>query len=339
MTAITKPGIFDGLPAEVYHGNCTPEPALSAGFAIKMQTHSPAKAWVESSLNPNYKPENKRAFDIGTALHLAVLEPDEMERRVHLIRLPHKDGGLCDNYNTKAAQDARDAAYAAGLTPLLPTQAETVQNMRLALRNELPGLPFNTAPAFAGSGFEGGLAEASMFWQHPRVGVWCRARADYLRDPLLNRPGLILDLKTTGTVSTDADEAERHAYKMRWYMRAAHYIDGYKALTGHTLPYWFVSVETEFPHFVTVSQLDEDQIQEGRHEMEKAALTFNLCVQSGRWPEPVSCRQARILRAPDWAAKQQERRRADALKPTVDELKAMSRMTIDMQAPISKGAA
>lgn len=331
MTTITNPGICCGLPAETYHGNCTPEPALSAGFAIKMQTHSPAKAWTESALNPAYEPENKKAFDIGTALHLAVLEPADFRKRIAALEF--------DDFRTKAAQTARDEAYAAGVTPLLTHQLEAVENMRKALRNELPDLPFNTAPAFAGAGFEGGLAEVSMFWRHPRVGVWCKARADYLRDPMLNRAGLILDLKTTGTVFTDMDEAERHAYKMRWYMRAAHYIDGYKALTGHVLPYWFVSVETDFPHFVTVSQLDEDQIQEGRHEMEKAALTFNLCLQSGRWPEPVSCRQARILRAPDWGLKAQERRREVALKPTVEELKALSRMTIDAQAPINMGAA
>lgn len=336
---ITAAGIYDNLPAETYHGNCTPEPALSAGFAIKMQTHSPARAWVESPLNPGYEPENKKAFDIGTAIHLALLEPDLMDSRVVYLRIPHKDGGFCDSYTTQAAQKARDAAYEAGKTPLLPSQAETVNNMRLSLRNALPGLPFRTAPDFAGGGLEGGRPEVSMFWRHPRVGVWCKARADYLRDTIMARRGLIIDLKSTGTVSTDLTEAERHAFKMRWYMRAAHYVDGCKALTGETLPYWFMSIETDFPHFVTVSTLDEDQIQEGRHEMEKAALTFNLCLQNGRWPEPEAVRNARILRAPDWALKQQEGRRAVALKPTVEELKAISRMTIDMQAPIKMGAA
>ncbi|NDF48040.1 MAG: acyltransferase [Nitrosopumilaceae archaeon] len=37
VSRIEAPGIYDNLPAEVYHGNHTPEPALSAGFAIKMQ--------------------------------------------------------------------------------------------------------------------------------------------------------------------------------------------------------------------------------------------------------------------------------------------------------------
>ena len=79
------------------------------------------------------------------------------------------------DFKTKAAREARDAAYAEGKTPLLPKEYQQVQEMAAAVR----------AHPIAGHIFKPveGLAEQSMFWKDPATSVICRARMDWLPTP------------------------------------------------------------------------------------------------------------------------------------------------------------
>lgn len=321
---VTKPGIVDGLPAATYHDTiCTPAPALSAGMAIAMMNKCPALAWYRSPLNPNYEPEQRGDFDIGTAAHLLFLEPGRFNARIKVIEARTKDGKPSRGYTSQDARDQRDAAYAADLTPLLPEQIAAVLAMRLAMRNQLGALPFATAPDFAERGFAGGHAEQSYFWLAGKV--WCKARPDY------RLPGVLIDYKTTA--SANPAEIVRVASANAWHQRAAWYIDGHKALTGETARYWFVAQERTPPHLVEVFTLGHDFIEAGRALNGAAIALFADCLAAGRWPryrnDTAPGRDAaHLIEMPTWMAQRFDEREARG------EFDAGIRAAMEFQRPL-----
>jgi len=75
-----------------------------------------------SPWNPLYEPEAKTDFDIGVAAHLAVLEPERQADSIVLIE--------AGDYRTTKAREAREAARAAGLVPLLRTKSTSCARSR-----------------------------------------------------------------------------------------------------------------------------------------------------------------------------------------------------------------
>src|SRR3981189_2264883 len=111
MTRDDPPGSgrrLSGVPAVDYNETR----ALSAPGAWLLSEECAAKFLWRSPWNPLYEPEAKSEFDIGVAAHLAVLEPSRQADSIVLIE--------AGDYRTTKAREARDAARAAGLGPLLP---------------------------------------------------------------------------------------------------------------------------------------------------------------------------------------------------------------------------
>lgn len=289
MARVTEPGAYLDLPEEIYHANCTPAPALSAGFAWRIVKPGgcPALAWHASPLNPDHEAEQKREFDIGKAAHLLFLEPQHFDARVVVVRF--------DDYRKDAAKAARDQARLAGKVPLLSHEAEMVAAMRRALRNETEGLPFRTAPSFAKDGFEGGRAEVSYFWRSH--GLWCKARPDYVKPGLLASTAILVDYKTSGD-----DELDRVAWKTGWHVRAAHYVEGHKALTGEAAEYWYIAQLKKAPYLTEVCKLDSDSLEWGRIQLASAKARFARCLRTGQWPAYPD--RATVIALPKWAQMQ-----------------------------------
>jgi len=278
MLNITAPGVYE-MPADDYHGLCTPTPAISASFISTLDRGSPARAWYDSPLNPGFEPPEKKAFDIGQAAHLLFLEADTFAAKTCLVEGFTKDGKPSAGYASQDAKDQRDAARAAGRIPLLEGELATLEGMRRALRNEMEGLPFDTAPLFAKNGLEGGKPEQSYFWQDRETGVWCKSRPDYVR-PFSKSQDVLSDYKTMAP----ADDLSRYAFQMGWHTRSAWYIDGHRQVTGRDALYWFIAQEKAAPHFVTVAKMDERAIEWGQKVNRRAIRIFADCLSSGKWP-------------------------------------------------------
>lgn len=269
MALITKPGVYSDVSAASYHDAiCTPAPALSAAAAIDLIDECAAHVWYKSPMNPAYEPTQKPEFDIGRAAHLLFLEPHLFDAGVVIID--------AEDYRKGETKAARADAYLAGKTPLLTKQLDMIRDMRRALHNELPGLPFETAPSFAAKGLRGGKAEQSMFWRDEEFGIWRKARPDY------QIIGALIDYKTSTTANPL--DIERPAENLRWNQRAAFYIDGWKALTGETVRYWYIVQEKEAPYLTEVFVLGEEFIEEGRIRNRKAAEIFADCLRTRVWP-------------------------------------------------------
>lgn len=261
MTTITTPGRYSGIPADDYHGQLTPAPSLSSSMARTLTKSCPAKMWHGSYLNPERETEHKRTFEIGQAAHLMFLEPDDFVKRTEIVE--------ADDYRTKAAQQARDAARAAGLIPLLPQERDMLLSMRVALM----------ANPMARKAFEAGEAEATFVAREPETGVWLKARPDWI--PHHGR--WIVDYKTC--TSAHPDDVAKAMWEHRYFQQDPFYRDVI-AMSGAPRPEktWFVFQEKEPPYLVTVHVLDASDVTAGENLNAEAIRTFAECLLTGRWP-------------------------------------------------------
>lgn len=257
---ITEPGIYDGIPEDVYHGDPVPAGSLSSSGARKLLTTCPAIF--------DYERRNgaapRRVFDFGHAAHELVLG---VGAGIAVI-----DAG---DYRTNAAKEARDTARAAGKTPLLAAEYATVEAMAAALRSH----PLASALLRRGRG----LPEQSMFWQDEQTGVWRRARADWLPAARVSGRTIVTDYKTAATA--DPREFGRAAASHGYHQQAAWYSDGLMALRGDpAVAFVFIVQEKTAPYVVTVVELDADAIATGRALNRKAIDLYARCESTGRWP-------------------------------------------------------
>jgi hypothetical protein len=250
-------GRYPELPADEYHQIA----ALGASGAFDILDRCPAYYWHNSAFNPDFVPKHKRDFDFGTACHIAVLEPATYANRVVVID--------ADSYRTNAAKEARDAAYAVGKTPILAHQLPEIEALRDAV----------AAHPIAKDAFFGGHAEITYVWKDPDFGLPCKLRADYVPESL----DYIVDLKST----TNAHPAAvgRTAVQLGWPQRAAWYLDGIEAAEGRRpKDYWFVCVEKDPPHLISVCRLDERAIEWGSRMNRKAVETLAWCIDNDAAP-------------------------------------------------------
>lgn len=270
MTAIPETGIVSGLPEADYHA----APALSASGAWVLANECPALYWHGSPFNPNAAPpENGKHLDIGTALHLAALEPERLRLRTVIVE--------ADDWRTKDARDRRDDVYFAGLVPLLTKDAALVDRLANAIRDN----------KHARELLDGAETEVSYFWN--ASGIRCKARAD-----VVCRDGRMADLKTSANASPDF--FRRQAFNAGHFFRDPFYRDGWEIAAGQRVPeYWFIVVGREEPHIVTTCRLDDRAIEWGRLKIGRAMALFRHCRKAGVWPP--YCTEPVTLGLPEWA--------------------------------------
>ncbi len=177
-----------------------------------------------------------------------------------------------DNWRTKAAQEARDAARAAGKTPLLPKLAGELTRMNAALTEQLRH--FKDAPM----PFTAGQSERTIIWQEDN-GVWCRARADWLSDDRAQ----IDDYKTTsGTANPET--FSRSIFDRGYDVQAAFYLRGLRHLFGVDARFRFIVQETEPPFALSVIALGPDALTLAEKKVLYALEVWATCLEIDVWP-------------------------------------------------------
>ncbi len=243
------------MPASDYHAL----KALSAGMVWTFDVECPLKAWMASPWNDAREADNAPHFDIGTAAHLAVLEPHLLAERI----VAH---GF-DEYRSNAAKEARDEAYREGKTPLKPAEWAIVEGVQRAI----------TDHRGAARWFLDTLPEVTLTWDWN--GMLCKCRPD----ALASDNSYVLDLKTAATCNPRA--VARKAFNEGWFLRAAWYMAGVKEATG-TFPdkYLFVVVEKDAPHIVEIFELDDRALIYGDQIIERTLKRVAGCFSEDRWP-------------------------------------------------------
>lgn len=213
--------------------------ALSSSWCIDAMTQCPAYAH-HRSLN---KESSNAAMSMGTAFHTALMEPDKWVESVSVLE--HED------YRSKAAKEARDAAIEAGRLPLKKSEAIEVLAMVQAVRFNPDAAALLKIPA---------MIEATFFADN------CKARPDLLAED----GSFILDVKTCPDANPRA--FERHAADQRYFMQAAFHRGVVAKIIGKKpRRHFFLAVERSAPYLSSVCELDQKAIEQGEWLCDKAA--------------------------------------------------------------------
>jgi hypothetical protein len=207
--------------------------------------------------------EHKPAFDFGKAAHARVLGAGE---DVVVID--------ADDWRSKDARLARDAAYEDGKVPILAKDNVVIDGMAKSLGDH------PIAPLL----FATGAPEVSAFWTDLATGVRCRARFDWLPEKQKGRRLVVPDLKTATTAAPS--EFAKAAARFGYYAQQEHYRDALMALGVDDDPaFVFVVIEKEFPYLVTVAQFAEPaDVKLARAAVDRARRVFAECTATDTWP-------------------------------------------------------
>lgn len=257
---ITEPGIYK-MEAYLYHKDpVIPAPSLSNSIARKFITESELHAFhAHPRLNPEYKHEEAKKFDLGSAAHALVLEGDN-----RMMRIPY------DNYLTKPAKEMRDSARAAGMHPVLTEDFDNIFLMREAfLRSwaeceELRGIPFSA-----------GAVEETLVWREGDT--WLRIRPDWRAQDW----SIMVDYKT-------AHDAVPRVFGRAMVSNGYHHQDsfysrGVKASFGKRPLFLFGAQDTAKPFAVSWHGCAPTLQDVADGDIEMAVRRWANCLKTGIW--------------------------------------------------------
>lgn len=260
MTAITQPGVYFDLDADVYHSDPTPNGSLSSTWARRlMEPAGPAKFAHERRHGQPYK----KVYDFGTVAHSIVLGGPAP------AIYPEDTLSKTGTIGTDKARAFAAAARAQGLIPMKQTDFDTVMGMAEAIKQHREAMAILADAEVR--------TEVSGFRVDPETGMWLRCRFDAIG------PAGIVDYKTT----VDADPglfARRTAHELGYHQQAAWYLDAAQALDLTDGPFRFVLQEKKAPYLVSVVELDPMYLSIGRSRNRAAIDLYAKCLATDTWP-------------------------------------------------------
>lgn len=271
VTEPTRTFIATGLSEAQYHA----EPALSASGAKKLLPPScPAKFRHDQLHGQAPKDE----FDFGSTAHKLVLGSGP---EIHVVE--------ADSWRTKDARAERDAARADGKIPLLPGDLDVASAMAAQIKEHpIASVLFDPD--------RGGAPEQSLFWPDPVTDLGLRCRLDWLPESKGQRL-VVPDYKTCR--AADLRAIPKAVLNWRYYLQAAWYLDGVKALGLDDNPaFVFVFQEKEPPYLVTVVELDHVAVQVGQRHARAAIDLYDECLRTDTWPGYSD--EIELVSLPEW---------------------------------------
>lgn len=260
-----NPGRYTNLSNSEYHSG----PGISkSGLDRLAVTPEHYKAWLEDE-----RETDSKALRIGTATHMAVLEPElfaERYARFDDTEICFKIGGA----KPRATKEYKEwkAAYDAehgGQIVLPGDEYGEVVKVADSVRSRVTPKKLLSVP---------GAAEHSFYWNDAETGVLCRCRPDFLRED-----GYLIDLKTTEDASPRA--FERSAENFRYHVQAAFYMRGLEAIFGEPVKgFIFIVVEKTPPYAVACYSADVEMIEAGNAEVDRCLRLYKTCLETDEWP-------------------------------------------------------
>ena len=286
VAAVPGPLVLpDGIHADLSNHDHHASTAVGSS-GLKLIGQSPLHYW-SAYRDPNReRREPTPAMIIGTATHMAILEPGKFDDCYTV--LPE---GL--DRRTKEGKALYAEIEATGKTPLSPKDWKRIADMAEAARRHPVGrVLFDSAPLF----------ETSIFWTDAESGVQCKIRPDLMIPPCAAFPdGLIVDVKTTQDASPEGFGRSAWGYEM--HLQAALYPEGFAVAFGRLKlpPFIWWAIESEAPHAMAFYSAPASVVAYGQSEVTRLRWKYADCLQADQWPGYSP--GVTELQLPAWAAK------------------------------------
>lgn len=255
---IDKPGFYR-LPAALYHSDPCIVPSLSSSVIREIIKFSPAHGRLLHPRLSVIKPKEPHTpRDIGSAVHQMVFGAGANIAVLHGF----------ENYNSKAAQEARREVYAAGDIPLLEKHYAIAQAMTPIARARISELTGKNASS-----------ETAMFWREGEA--WARTQVDEMSAD----GSVVVDLKTTGE-SARPDDADSKINNDELDIQATFIIRGLDklqpAMRGRR-KFYFVFIEQFEPYAVSTLEIPEAVMAMTRRMVTAGVNMWREAMKTGAW--------------------------------------------------------
>ncbi len=276
---ISEPGIYE-IDDQTYHSDpIEAGPSLSASIGKVMLAQTPMHAaFNHPKLNPDKLPTNKRVFDLGKAAHRLMLGKGTGFRA---ILAEDKEGNSVTGYQSKAAQEERNAAWAAGQIPLLTHEQENLMAMYKAGRKQLKG--FVDSGEMLVEPFTEGNPEQCIVWiEKTKFGdVWCRSLLDWRYNDIEDMD----DYKTTMASANPQDWSTFQMRKLGFTFQATFYRRGIRALRlAHDPNFRFIVHELKPPYALSIIGVDPDELNDVEEDVQRVIDGWGKCTKTNFWP-------------------------------------------------------
>lgn len=202
----------------------------------------------------------------GTLAHVCTLEPERWDRGYALR--PRVDGRTKEGKAILADFEASIGDREA----ITYDEAALAESIRAAVMAH---------PAASGLLRAKAGVEVPVFWEDETTGVQCKGRIDLVAK--VGGRDILCDLKTTPDAS--ASGFPRAIAQWALHVQAAHYIDGWRTITGEEpAAYVLIAVEADAPHVVGTYALDAAALEKGAALRLRALDRYAECVAADRWP-------------------------------------------------------
>jgi len=232
---------------------------------------SDLKNFARSAAYAKLRPAiSSESLEWGTAVHTAVLEPHELDRRYGIDPESPKGGYPAGWRNTKDYKEQRAAALERpGVVGLLTSQQ----------RQDLYRIADNVAQNDIGKKLHElrGHRESSLFFGG------CKVRPDWL----IPDARMIVDVKTARDWRPGS--FARACAQYQYHVSDAFYRDTFNAWdeAGGEIEidhYVYLVIAADAPYEVASYTLDHDSVEQGRAVYQRLLAGYRSCKESGIWP-------------------------------------------------------
>ncbi len=257
------PGFYPDVPEEIYRA----WPAVNQTLLKTVRSAHPLQAYNES-LVPF---ESSESMQFGSAIHIALLEPEKFEDLVIPGLMIRRQGQKNIDEWLTFEMEHKDQII------LTPTRYDLAQLTAERLRAHPHVGPLVTNPQRR--------VEAAMVWIDPRTGMLCKGKLDLLT--MWKGKNWMVDLKILNTkgakILTD-DACRKRMGEHGHDFQAGFYTDGLlEIVPDEPIGYLIVYVQPE-PFDARIIAPDFFALKNGRWKYRKALRTWKQCVDTGIYP-------------------------------------------------------
>jgi len=256
---------------EDYHADKT---AVSS-TTLKQILDSP---WAFLAAHTNkFKRVESDAFRIGSAIHMAILEPEKF-KSCYVISPKFSGTG-----SMKAKAEWR-ATLPANAIVLSEDEYSDLQHMIESVQRHPDAV----------NALKVGQAEVSGYFRDPVTGIKCRIRPDFLHKSEI----CLVDVKSTNRI--DAESFVRSILTYRYHFQMAFYCMGTREITCKEIQLpLFLAIQKTAPFEVAVYKADQNMILFGMREVRNALDRLKQCLEQQSWDSYQ--KQIQEISLPAWA--------------------------------------